>query len=98
MIAEGSNKLASVCCYNLIKDGGVSNPVSRFPLEEEVVVEALLLLPLVVVGVRLLPLKRRRKRKRRKKRFAPCHVMYFYDLLYIFQEESDDDMGFGLFD
>jgi len=61
-------------------------------------VEALLLLRRLV-EVRLLSSKKRRKR-RRKKRLVRCHDLCFYDLVYIYflQEESDDDMGFGLFD
>jgi hypothetical protein len=56
-----------------------------------------LLLQLLPLEVRL-PWKRRWKR-RRKKRFVLWHGMCFYGLLVLFfQEESDDDMGFGLFD
>ena len=55
---------------------------------------ALLLRLLVEVG---LSTRRRRKRKR-KRRFVLWDAMCFCDLLVFFQEESDDDMGFGLFD
>jgi hypothetical protein len=60
------------------------------------VVVGALLLDLLPLEVRL-PSKRRWKR-RKKKRFVLWHTLCFDDLFVIFQEESDDDMGFGLFD
>jgi hypothetical protein len=63
---------------------------------EEAVVVAVeeLLLPLVV-----LQLKPRKRRRRRKKRFVSDCVVRTVVLNKIrLQEESDEDMGFGLFD
>ena len=56
---------------------------------------------MVEVLLHLLPLLRvlssKRRKKRWQKRFVLWMTLLFCDSLF-FQEESDEDMGFGLFD
>ena len=54
----------------------------------------LLVVPLPVVLLRLLPPRRRRKRVR----FSGHFILSKMLTIYTEKEESDEDMGFGLFD
>jgi hypothetical protein len=70
----------------------------RFPRAVAVGELLLLVAPLRLLLAKLPP-RLRRKRRRRKKRSVVRHsVLRIRELTPGMQEESDDDMGFGLFD
>ena len=58
------------------------------------------LLRAALLLVALLPPRRRRKRRRPRRRSVSLLDMFssIYSQMTFSQEESDDDMGFGLFD
>lgn len=100
LIAEGSSKLASVRCLGCALHQCWAKLMihGRYPL----VVRLLLRLAVLQVGRPPLPLRKRRRRRRRKRRSVFClwscdHSRRSLSLISL-QEESDDDMGFGLFD
>ena len=91
LIAEGSSKLASVRVHPFTTE------LCNSPIDRSHPVEDLLPLLLVVPLPQLLPPRRRRRRRRKRRQvdaFVPQIILYLRNL----QEESDDDMGFGLFD
>jgi hypothetical protein len=62
-------------------------------------VEVLLLPPEALLPAEVPLLKHPRRKRRQKRRFVlfPA-ILWIFGLMIPLQEESDDDMGFGLFD